>query len=101
MTLAPGVRSCRRLSARSNVVLPEPDGPMRLVTRFFATSKVQSRTAVRPWKRNGDVLQLHRDCARGARSMTACSVGRLASRDMIPAPLVTHLLLSRGPDSGA
>ena len=49
LTFAPGVRSWSRLSARSNVVLPEPDGPMRLVTRFFATSKVQSRTATRPW----------------------------------------------------
>ena len=47
-TVAPLVRSWSRLSARSSVVLPEPDGPISEVTRRSGMSKVTSRTAVRP-----------------------------------------------------
>jgi len=46
-TTAPLVRSCIRLMARNNVVLPEPDGPMSEVTLFLGTSKWTSRMAVR------------------------------------------------------
>jgi hypothetical protein len=50
VTDATATSSCIRLSARSNVVLPEPDGPMIAVTSFPWMSKVTLRTAGRPAK---------------------------------------------------
>src|SRR6202035_1840386 len=48
VTTAPLVRSCSRLSARSSVVFPEPDGPIMDVTRCLPISKFTFRTAHLP-----------------------------------------------------
>ncbi len=42
---APGVTSCIRLSVRSTVVLPQPDGPMNAVTLRGRTDSETSATA--------------------------------------------------------
>ena len=66
VTTAPLVRSCSRLMARSNVVLPEPEGPMRAVTLFFGTSKVALLIAVRPLKDTATSLEPHGNRSRAA-----------------------------------
>ena len=58
VTLAPLVRSCKRLIARRSVVLPEPEGPIIDVTRFLAMSKVASRTATLPLKETATFFKL-------------------------------------------
>ena len=62
------------MSARKSVVLPEPDGPIRLVTRFFVMSKVQSRTAVRPWNETDTSLSCIAAAPRGTGVVIALSV---------------------------
>jgi hypothetical protein len=44
-TRVPSMRSFIRLSSRSSVDLPHPDGPMRAVTRFFSKSMEMSVSA--------------------------------------------------------
>ena len=46
-TRAAGTRSFIRLMQRNTVLLPQPDGPISAVIRFFGTSKFTSATA---WK---------------------------------------------------
>ena len=45
-TDAPGITSCIRLSVRSTVDLPQPDGPMNAVTLRGAIVSEQSATAL-------------------------------------------------------
>ena len=44
-TRAPGITSCIRLSVRSTVVLPQPDGPMNAVIWWLWICRVTPRTA--------------------------------------------------------
>ena len=44
-TRAPGMTSCMRLSERSTVDLPQPDGPMKAVTLRGGTVSATSATA--------------------------------------------------------
>ncbi len=43
---APGITSCSRLSDRSTVDLPQPDGPIRAVTLFGSMVSETSVTAL-------------------------------------------------------
>src|SRR5688572_3699808 len=45
---APGMTSCMRFRVRMNVDLPQPDGPMRAVTRLGSMDRVTSSTALKP-----------------------------------------------------
>src|SRR4051812_26985280 len=45
VTDVPGITSCMRLSARRNVDLPQPDGPMSAVTVFGSMVMVTPSTA--------------------------------------------------------
>ncbi len=45
-TYAPGITSCMRLSERSTVDLPQPDGPMKAVTERGSTDSETSSTAL-------------------------------------------------------
>ena len=42
---APGTRSFIRLKQRMNVLLPQPEGPIRAVTSCLPIGKLMSRTA--------------------------------------------------------
>jgi len=48
VTSAPGIRSFIRFRQRINVLLPQPDGPIRAVISFTLMSNVMSRTAALP-----------------------------------------------------
>ena len=48
MRMSPPLGSTSRLTMRSSVVLPEPDGPTMAVIECGATEKLTSSTAARP-----------------------------------------------------
>ena len=61
--------SCSRLRARSRVVLPEPEGPMRAVISPGYTSKLTERTAVRPEKATATSCNLMTGSSAGGSSV--------------------------------
>ncbi len=93
-TSAPLVPSCKRFSARSSVVFPDPDGPINEVTRWAGIAIETSLTAGERWN---DTLTCSRRIAAGvstttpssgARS-TASSVGGVGSDVMKPSFIST------------
>jgi hypothetical protein len=48
LDVAPAISSFMRFRQRMNVLLPQPDGPMKAVTAFLWTSSVASRSAMAP-----------------------------------------------------